>query len=60
MEKGTDLIARERGKHYMEDDVECERNCGRNNNNKTAIERRAAELAGGCKRKREREQYKEN
>lgn len=40
---------RERGKHYMEDDVLCERN----NNNKTAIEMRAAELARGCKSKRE-------
>lgn len=36
-----------------EEDVERERNCGRNNNNETAMESRTAELVRGCKSVRE-------
>lgn len=36
-----------------EEDVEWERNCGRDNNNKTALEKRAAELVRGCRSIRE-------
>lgn len=54
---GTNRFNSEREKHCTrggtEEEVEWERNCCRNNNNKTAIEKQAAELVSGCKSIRE-------
>lgn len=55
VEERADEIAGKRERLYVgrEEDLEGERTCGRNNNNKTAMEEPAAELVRGYKSVRE-------